>query len=257
MAAWIDLHSHVLPGLDDGPDTVDGSLALVRALVAEGVTTVCATPHVQPHPYRTTVAARDAALTVLREAVAAIGAPLEIVAGGEIDLEFAATWDDEELQPWALGRRSLLVEFPWAGVWPMALAPTCVELVRRGYLPVIAHPERIRVVQAAPERLDELLSIGAVVQVTAGSLTGAFGRTARDTALELFRRDRAHLVASDAHDSASRGAVHRDAHATLAGAAGEDLADAAFAEAPQSVLDGHRPQLPAAHAPRRRGLFRR
>lgn len=255
MAAWTDLHSHVLPGVDDGPALLEDAVALVRALVAEGVTTVCATPHVQPYPYHTTVARRDAALQILRDAVA--GTEVLLVPGGEIDLEYAATWTDEELRPWVLGRRTVLVEFPWAGVWPMALAPACIDLVRRGYLPVLAHPERIRVVQAAPEHLDELVEIGVLVQVTAGSLTGAFGRTARDTAIDLFRRDRAHLVASDAHDHTTRGAVHRQAHAALRAAAGPDLADAAFGAAPASVLDGRRPLLPPAEAPRRRSLFRR
>jgi protein-tyrosine phosphatase len=257
VAAWTDLHSHVLPGVDDGPARLDESLDLVRALAAEGISTVCATPHVQPHPYPTTVAQRDDALARLREAVARAGVEMEIVAGGEVDLEYAATWNDDELRPWLLGERTLLLEFPWTGVWPMALAPTCVELVRRGYLPVVAHPERIRAVQAAPGRLDELVEIGAVVQVTAGSLTGSFGRTARDTAIELFRRERAHLVASDAHDRVGRGAVHRAAHAVLSSAAGEELADAAFGAVPAAVLEGQRPTLPAPRGPRRLGRFRR
>ncbi len=203
-ATVIDLHSHVLVGIDDGPTEVAAALALLRALVDDGVERVCATPHVTPE-YPTSVDRRDQALEALREAARSEVLPITVEQGGELDLAYAASWSDEELDAFTLaGGRALLIEFPWGGAWPLALAPTCRALRLRGYLPIVAHPERSRAVQAAPERIDELVVCGAVIQLTAGSLTGRFGSSARSSAETLIRTRRAHVVASDAHDAVSR-----------------------------------------------------
>lgn len=200
----IDLHAHVLPGIDDGPRDVSAALALLRALEAEGVTRVCATPHVNPE-YPTTVERRDGALAAVREAASEAGLTITVEQGGELDLEHAMAWSDEELQPFALADgRALLIEFPWGGTWPLALAPTCRALRLRGFLPIVAHPERSRIVQSAPERIDKLAVAGAIIQVTAGSLTGRFGTSARESAETLIATRRVHVIASDAHDAATR-----------------------------------------------------
>jgi protein-tyrosine phosphatase len=200
----IDVHAHVLPGLDDGPADVAEALALLRALAAEGVTTVCATPHVSPE-YPTRADDRDAALAAVRAAALEDGLAIAIEAGGELDLEYAARWSDEELRRFSLGGGpALLIEFPWTSSWPLALAPTCRALRLRGFLPIVAHPERSRLVQAAPDRLDDVIVSGGVVQVTAGSLTGRFGPRARESGEALIAARRVHLVASDAHDAIGR-----------------------------------------------------
>jgi protein-tyrosine phosphatase len=252
----IDLHAHVLPGIDDGPGTLDDSLALLQALVADGVTTVCATPHVQPG-YPTTPAERDAALERVRAAARAAGLAIKVEQGGEVDIEYAAQWGDDEVSAFTLaGGGALLIEFPWTATWPLALIPTCRALRLRGFLPVIAHPERVRAAQAAPQKLDEAIASGAVAQVTTGSLTGRFGETAQRTAFDLVRARRAHVVATDTHDTVSRPPEVRAARVALAAAVGEDLAEALFA-APADVIAGLVPRLPPATEPRRRGLFRR
>ena len=171
----LDLHAHVLPAVDDGPGTIDEALDLLRALQDEGITTVAATPHVHP-AYPTTVALRDERLADLREAAAAAGLTIVVVPGGEIDLEYAAGYDDDQIRAFALGGGpAVLVEFPWGPTWPLALAPTCRALRQRGFLPIVAHPERSRPVQQRPERLDEVIASGAVCQITTGSLAGRFG----------------------------------------------------------------------------------
>ena len=200
----LDLHAHVLAGVDDGPDTIEDALDLLRALQDEGVTSVAATPHVHP-AYPTTVQMRDERLAQVQEAAAAAGLTIVVVPGGELDLEYAASYDDDQIRAWALGGGpAVLVEFPWGPTWPLALAPTCRDLRLRGFLPIVAHPERARPVQQRPERLDDVIASGAVCQITNGSLAGRFGETAQRTAFDLLRERRGHLIASDAHGASSR-----------------------------------------------------
>lgn len=257
-SGWVDLHAHVLPALDDGPPDVDAALDLLRALEADGVETVCATPHVQPYPYATTAEQRDEARDALGSRPAEAGLSIQVVQGGEVDLEYAVAWDDRMLRRFTLdGGPAVLVEFPWVGGWPLALEPACRNLVRRGFLPVIAHPERARIIQNEPRRLEAVLATGAVCQITAGSLLGAFGSGARDVAFRLLRHRRAHVVASDAHGNEERSPSLRRAHAVLAESLGDAFADAVFEDAPRRVLEGEVPRLPEPVRPRRRLLRRR
>jgi protein-tyrosine phosphatase len=252
----LDLHAHVLPGVDDGPDTVEDALDLLRALEDEGVVLVAATPHVHP-AYPTSVALRDQRLQVIRDAATAAGLGIEIVAGGEIDLEYASGYDDDQVRAFALGGGpAVLLEFPWGPTWPLALAPTCRDLRLRGFLPIVAHPERARPVQQRPERLDDVVMSGAVCQITTGSLAGRFGETAQRTAFALLREQRGHLIASDAHGVASRGPCFAAARTALAGELGADYAQAIEAAA-ATVYEGRSPLLPRPAEPRKRGLFRR
>ena len=251
-----DLHAHVLPGVDDGPDTVDDAVDLVRALQEEGVALVAATPHVHP-AYPTSVELRDDRLQVIREAARGAGLTIEIVPGGEIDLEYASSYDDDRVRAFALGGGpAVLLEFPWGPTWPLALAPTCRDLRMRGFLPIVAHPERARPVQQRPDRLDDVVMSGAVCQITTGSLAGRFGETAQRTAFALLRERRGHLIASDAHGVASRGPCFAAARKALADELGPDYAEAIEAAA-ATVYEGRAPQLPRPAEPRRRGLFRR
>jgi len=252
----LDLHAHVLPGVDDGPDTVEDALELLRALEDEGVVLVAATPHVHP-VYPTSPQLRDERLQVVREAASAAGLGIEVAAGGEIDLEYASGYDDEQVRAFALGGGpAVLVEFPWAPAWPLMLAPTCKDLRTRGFLPIVAHPERARPVQQRPELLDEVVRSGAVCQITTGSLAGRFGETAQRTAFALLRDQRGHMIASDAHGVANRGPCFAAARKALAGELGTDYAVAIEAAA-AAVYEGRAPLLPRPAEPRRRGLFRR
>jgi protein-tyrosine phosphatase len=252
----LDLHAHVLPAVDDGPDTIDDALALLRALQDEGVTMVAATPHVHP-AYPTTAAMRDERLALVQAAAAAAGLAITVVPGGEIDLEYAASYDDDQIRSWALGGGpAVLVEFPWGPAWPLALAPTCRDLRLRGFLPIVAHPERARPVQQRPERLDEVVASGAVCQITTGSLAGRFGETAQRTAFGLLRERRGHLIASDAHGVDSRGPSFVAARKALIHEFGAEYAGA-VERAAATVYEGRVPQLPLPEAQRRRGLFRR
>jgi protein-tyrosine phosphatase len=244
----IDLHSHVLHGLDDGARSLEESLAICRAAVADGITGLAATPHVRAD-YPTSAAAMGAALAELREAVAREGIPLELHAGGEVALERLGA---DDLRGFALaGSRYLLVEVPYAG-WPLDLAAKLFELQVRGLVPVLAHPERNA--EATPDRLEPLLAAGALAQVTAASLDGRLGRTVQRAGLELVRRGLAHLIASDAHAPALRGIGMSDAAAAVGD---EALARWLTLDVPAAIVADGEPPPPPARAPRRRWSLRR
>jgi protein-tyrosine phosphatase len=199
----IDLHSHILPGIDDGPATMAGSLELARAAVGAGTKTILATPHINDdagiEPGRIA-----AGLEELRAALADADIPLEVLAGGEIAIWRLIDLDAATLKALALGGGPyLLVESPFSPVVG-DFEPMVLDLHARGHRVLLAHPERCPAFQRDPARLERLVGAGALVQITAGSMTGAFGSTVRRFTLAILREGLAHVVASDAHDSVRR-----------------------------------------------------
>lgn len=199
----IDLHSHILPGIDDGPPTLEASLELARAAVEAGTETILATPHINDYPEID--AARIASgLEELRPALADAGIPLEVLPGGEIAIWRLVDLDDATLRALALGGGPyLLVESPFSPVVG-DFEPMVLDLHSRGHSVLLAHPERCPAFQRDPDRLARLVSAGVLVQLTAGSMAGAFGTTVRRFSAALLRDGLVHVVASDAHDTLRR-----------------------------------------------------
>ena len=195
----IDLHTHILPGVDDGSASLEQSVEMARAAIADGIDVVAATPHVRDD-YPTSARRMGALVLEVREALATAGVPLEVRTGGEIALDRLPLLDEGELRRFGLGGNGayLLLEFPYYG-WPLELGDQIFGLRTRGFTPVLGHPERNPEVQAAPERLRRLVEQGALVQVTAASIDGRLGRQSRSAAFDLIERGLVHLLASDAH----------------------------------------------------------
>ncbi len=195
----IDLHSHVLPAIDDGVTTLAASLELLRSAHADGISRIAATPHVRDD-YPTSPEDMERLVDEVNAAARAEGIEVEVLPGAELDLAFAAELDDETLRRFGLGGNPsvLLLEFPYVG-WPLGLPDLVFTLQLRGFRVVIAHPERNTEVQDDPERLRPLVDAGAVVQVTAASLDGRLGARSRSTGMRLVESALAHLIASDAH----------------------------------------------------------
>lgn len=213
----IDLHAHVLHGLDDGAASLEESLQIARAAVAEGVEAMAATPHVRSD-YPTTPEAMEARVAELTAALRAERVPLRLLPGGEVALDALGELSRDDLRRFGLGGNPgyVLLEFPYGG-WPLSLELIVRELAADGIRALIAHPERSRDVQRAPERLAPLVEAGALVQLTAGSLTGAFGRTAQAAAQALLERGLAHVLASDTHGPRVRDAGLSGAVTALGG----------------------------------------
>ena len=214
----IDIHCHLLPGIDDGPPTEEAALDLARALVEDGVTHVVCTPHVFPGRYenwRSSIGQEHARFV---ELLAQHGIPLGLKWGGEVRLtpEVLDLLDRGEL-PFigeVGGYRTLLLEMP-DGQVPLGAMNFVRHLLAKRVRPVLVHPERNRGVMEKIERLRPLLDEGCYVQVTAGSLVGQFGARAQAVAAELLQRGWVHAVASDAHNLAGRRPRMRDAQAWL------------------------------------------
>jgi protein-tyrosine phosphatase len=246
----IDLHSHVLPGLDDGARDLDEAVAICRAAAEDGIDVLAATPHVRDD-YPTTPAQMERALAEVR---AAVGDLVRLVPGGELDLG-RLDGPPEELARFALAGnpKYLLVETPYGG-WPLDLPEKLFRLLADGITPVLAHPERNGEVQQRPELLESIVAGGTIVQLTAASIDGRMGGRARACAATLLERDLAHLIASDAHAPSLRAIGMSAAAAAL----GDDaLARWLTVEVPRSILE-HEPMPPRPRTARpRRRFFRR
>jgi protein-tyrosine phosphatase len=248
----IDLHSHLLPGLDDGPADDGGSIALAAEAYAGGVRVMAATPHLRSDfpgvdvmeiPKR--VAALQARLDEQR-----IG--LELVSGGEVDVLWAQTASDEALRAASYGGRGhdLLVETPY-GELPGLFEDLLFRIRVRGFRVLLAHPERNPSFQRDPERLVRLVEGDMLVQLTASSVTGS-GRAGK-LARRLIEDGQAHVIAGDLH----RAGGNRASIANAVSAAGGGRAHWMVTEAPAAILAGAPlPPAPVVQA-RRRGWLRR
>jgi protein-tyrosine phosphatase len=201
IAAVIDLHTHALPGIDDGPPDLAGALSLLAAAAEEGTDTLAATPHVRrdyPEVRPDELAGR---LAELAGAAGAAGLGVELIAGGEVDLNWAQHADDGDLRAvsYAQRGRDLLVETPY-GELPARSEDMLFTLTARGYRILLAHPERSPTFQRDGKRLAALVERGTLLQVTASALASTRkGSRSRRLATDLVREGRAHVIASDAH----------------------------------------------------------
>lgn len=198
----VDIHCHILPGVDDGSPSMEGSLEMARMAADTGVTDIIATPHCNlpgdgPGNYRSPEL--DAALTRLRQALTREGIPLAVHPGAEVFCtpELDRLLDRQRLQTLG-GGRYLLAEFYFDE--SAEFMEQCFRAIRRRSLvPVAAHPERYDAVQRDPYIIRRWFEGGVVIQLNKGSILGRLGRRAQDTALWLLDRGLAHTAASDAH----------------------------------------------------------
>ncbi|MBA3734607.1 MAG: capsular biosynthesis protein [Actinobacteria bacterium] len=195
----IDLHSHILPGLDDGARDLDDALDIARAAAADGISVIAATPHVR-EDYPTTADAMENGVRQLRAEIEREGIDLELLPGGEVSIEQIDRLSNDELRRFGLGGnpKYLLVETPYSA-WPLCFGEIVHRLGVAGMTAVIAHPERNGAVQADNEKVAELARAGALIQVTAASLDGRLGSRARNCARDLIAAELADMVGSDAH----------------------------------------------------------
>jgi protein-tyrosine phosphatase len=199
----IDLHCHVLPGIDDGPETIDGSIALARAASAAGIETLVATPHVSwRYPNDAATIARlveQVNARLLAESIDVLVRP-----GAELAATYVSELDPTQLDRFGLaGGGWLLLEPPFAAVLT-GLDAIAAELQRYGHHVLLAHPERCEAFQRDPRALQALIDAGVSTSITASSLVGRFGTKARRFALAMLKDGLAHNVTSDAHDDARR-----------------------------------------------------
>jgi protein-tyrosine phosphatase len=254
----IDLHTHILPALDDGARTLDESLTMVRIAIADGITCLVATPHdpggVSDYPNQVRARVSDLEVALHEE-----GIELQLVMGSEL---YAVPDLVDRLRTGralTLGSsRYFLLEFPLTDL-PIFATQLVFAARVAGLVPIVAHPARTAAIQSDPDRLYELVERGVLGQITSGSLTGVFGPRVQVTARALVEHNLVHLIASDAHGTRHRAPRLSEAVAVARDIVGEELAQAMVTTRPQAILSDQSLTLdPPRHCrPRRRWFWSR
>ena len=243
----IDLHSHPLPAVDDGPPATGASLAMLRSAVAAGIHTMVATPHVSARYADTTGERVRAGVQALQLEADAAGIGVRLIAGAELELLHREMLAPEALPGLRLGDGPFtLVELPFSA--DAQFAEMLLGKHRDVQPAVLAHPERCRAFHDDDELLGRLVEQGMLAQVTAGSIAGSYGSTVQRCAWRMLEQGLVHVVASDAHDAVRRPPLLRE---PLEEAGLGELVAHLCEAAPAAILAGERPSpAPPVAVPR-------
>jgi protein-tyrosine phosphatase len=246
--AVIDLHTHILPGIDDGAKDIDESLAMAQIGVNDGITIMVATPHVISREIDNRKQNILENVGYLNKCLEEAGIKLQILPGAEYRLEpdLPRRLAAGELLTINDTGRYLLVELPAAMVSDYT-GRILYDLQLQGIIPIIAHPERNVGLERNPELLQGLVSRGILAQITSTSITGQFGKSVKKTAWKLLQEGSAHLIASDAHSSHGRSPVLSLAFQELENRWGKDYARTLTYDNPRLIIEGQsvEPCIPA------------
>jgi len=247
----LDMHCHLLPGIDDGAVDLEVALAMARMAVADGITCIACTPHIYPGLYENTAQGIRAAVANLRVELARHGIALELTTGADVHLEPGLVGSIRGGRiPTLAGSRYLLLEPPHH-VAPPRFEESVFELTVAGYVPVITHPERLSWLDDHYPMFQRLAKAGAWMQVTAGSVTGRFGRRPKYWSERMLDESMVHLLATDAHDPQRRPPLLAEARAACADRVGEVEARRLVIDRPRGIIDNQAPQdLPVPHVAR-------
>jgi protein-tyrosine phosphatase len=252
----IDLHCHILPGLDDGAKTIEDSLAMAEDAVTDGITHVVATPHASSS-YSFDFTKVSAAVEELK---AKLGGRLTLATGCDFHLNpenLMAIRKDP--QPFCINQKDyLLVEFNEFSI-PPSVDQTLHELQLAGIRPIITHPERNGILRTHPDRLRKWIGLGCHVQITAGSLSGVFGAGPQEQAWSWLASCMVHFISSDAHNSARRPLKLKFAYDAVAAQLGKEMARSLLLDNPLAAFEGrplpYVPDIAPAPEPRKRKRF--
>jgi protein-tyrosine phosphatase len=238
----IDLHNHILPGVDDGAKSVEEACEMARALLSQGVTAVCCTPHTTEWASAGDEPRIQQRVAELRVALASDGLGLELLAGAEAHITPSLAADVQRHEvPTLNGTPYLLLEFPYDSVPPF-YERVVFELQVNGIRPVIAHPERIAPIADDP-----------------GILSGGFGPRLREVSELMLEHRLVHLIASDAHDAQPDGRLYalEGARSAATRLLGGQPAKALFEDTPARIVAGEPVAAPEPIMPKKRGFFSR
>jgi protein-tyrosine phosphatase len=256
LLTMVDIHCHILPGLDDGPDSLDESLKMAEMAIEDGITHVVGTPHANdqfkfsPELVR---GRRD-------ELQQLLGDRLQLATGCDFHLSFENLQDiHQNPQKYTINQKQyLLVELANFAI-PPTMDDTLHHLQLEGLSPIITHPERNGLLRAQPERLYRWLHQGCFVQITAGSLLGRFGERTMHLVEKWLAEDRIHFFASDAHNLSGRPLRLKEACERTVALRGEEVAKALFQDNPLAAYEGrpliYEPEQPDPSTRRRRKRF--
>jgi protein-tyrosine phosphatase len=241
----IDLHSHILPGIDDGAVDLETSLAMAREWVADGVSILACTPHILPGLYHNTGPGIRSAVENLQNALDEAGIPLQLVTGADNHVipDFAEQLQSGHLLSLA-DTRYVLVEPPHHTA-PPRLDDLMFSVMTAGYVPILTHPERLTWIKTHYDVVRRLAARGVWMQITAGSLTGSFGRAPKYWAERMLAEGLVHILATDSHDLKGRPPILSQGYYCAERIVGEDEAINLVYTRPLAILED---QLPSSVA---------
>jgi len=248
----IDIHCHILPGVDDGSRSWEMTLEMCRLAIRDGISHLVATPHAN----ETYVYSRDRVRDLVFELDHKVGDELAIGIGCDFHMSFENIEDAiAHPQRYTIASgRYLLVELSEYGI-PPQIGESFRRLQGVGIIPIITHPERNNILQRRPERVLEFVDAGCLVQVTASAVTGLWGETARRISMWLLENDAVHVLASDAHDDRYRKPILSEARDAVSRRFGADLARELVLDNPEAIVNGR--MLPLSRLSQRRTVSRR
>ena len=242
----IDLHAHILPGIDDGPRTMEESLEMARLAVADGITTMVATPHLfrrRSVDFHELLRPQDIRQAVERfnEHLAEENIDLTVLPGCEVPLfpEIIKFFDEDRVLTINDGQCYICLEMP-DSVIPPATEDIIFQLSSRGITPIITHPERNPIFYEMPQKLKRFVSLGCLAQITARSLTRGFGWGVSRFTKKLVKQGLVHIMATDAHSVGSRPPLMKEALKKLSKLVGESQAWDMVATTPERIIQAKR-----------------
>ncbi len=276
----IDLHSHILFGIDDGPKAIEESIQMCRIGYQDGIRTIVATPHIQPGIYQNNRSTILTKLQQLNNALMKFGVQssefvvknsdsmtqrlndpmtqlpndsiteLKLLPGADVHFssDVLQRYEEGEIVTVNDQGRYLMVEFAFQGI-PYQAEEVLFKLLTKGITPIISHPERNMEIAQRPKRYYEMIRMGCLGQVTAMSLTGDFGSGVRRIAEKLLSKRLIHMIASDAHSADGRPPILSAAVKAAEKIVGKEEAQKMVTEYPQAVIDGRRPNVPEPLSP--------
>ncbi|MEL6373403.1 MAG: CpsB/CapC family capsule biosynthesis tyrosine phosphatase [Pseudomonadota bacterium] len=252
----IDLHSHILPAIDDGAADLDMALVMARMAVADGVRVQACTPHILPGLYHNSGPDIRAHVAALQQALNENDIPLHLVTGADVHIcpDFVAGLRDGRYLTLA-DTRYVLVEPPH-NTAPARLEDLFASIQAAGYVPILTHPERLKWIRSHYPLMERLTATGVWMQITTGSLTGAFGREPLYWAERMLDEGAVHILASDAHNTDRRPPNMRAGYECASVRVGESEARHLVETRPMGILQNVAPQdlpLPVRHVKPSRG----
>lgn len=240
----LDLHSHILPGVDDGPSTMEESLEMARLAYEDGTRTIVATPHNRDVNERSSISAVRALVDRLKQEIQAQSIPLKVLLGMENHIEMDTPEQvDRGLAIPIEGTHYILIELPFE-FYPFYGEEVLFKLQLKGLRPIVVHPERNMAIQDNPQILANLVQKGALAQITAGSITGTLGREPQKVSMELLQQNLVHIIASDGHTARGiRKPLLSPGVAAAARVVGVEAARNMVEDIPQAILQDRAPDL--------------
>ncbi|WEV45273.1 tyrosine protein phosphatase [Streptococcaceae bacterium ESL0687] len=212
----IDLHCHILPGVDDGAQTIEDSMDMANKAVSQGITHILCTPHHNNGKYDNPASKVIPRVEALQDELDKRDIPLTVLEGQEVRITGSLIDDIDrgEILFTDLDNKYILIEFPTIDV-PSYSEQIFVELISRGHTPVIVHPERNAVFREEPNKLIDFLDMGVLAQLTAPSYVGVFGKSIQKTAKLMVKHNMVQMVASDAHNLKHRNFYLKEAYKAI------------------------------------------